>query len=58
MDLKADTDLFYTCPMSLSAEATLQVRELLLKSIQEALKIVGPSPSEEVRCLNIDWFSY
>lgn len=58
MDQKLDSDLFYTCPMSLSLEATQQVRELLLKVIQEALKVVGPSPSEEVRCLNIDWFSY
>lgn len=58
MDSRSESDLYYTCPMSLSAEAAEEVRNLLLKTIQEALKVVGPSQSEEVRCLNIDWFSY
>lgn len=58
MDVRLDSDLFYTCPMSLSFEAEEVVRNLLLKTIQEILKIVGPAKSEEVRCLNIDWFKY
>lgn len=58
MDTRLESDLYYTCPMSLSVEAEEKVRNLLLKTIQEALKVVGPSPSEEVRCLNIDWFKY
>lgn len=58
MDMRSEDNLFYTCPMSLSAEAANEVRDLLLKKIQEVLKIVGPSTSEEVRCLNIDWFEY
>lgn len=58
MDAKNETDLFYTCPMSLSEKDGLELRSYLLKVIQEVLKTVGPSPSEEVRCLNIDFFKY
>lgn len=58
MDLRNETDLFYTCPMSLSQGAEEEVRNLLLKAIQEVLKITTPSKSESVRCLSIDWFKY
>lgn len=58
MDARDEKNLFYTCPMSLSKETAEQVRTLMLNSIQEILKMVGPSKSEEVFCLNMDWFKY
>lgn len=58
MEFRTDSDLFYTCPMSLSEEAYDQVRKLLPTFIQQVLKIVGPSPSEKVACFNIDFFKY
>lgn len=58
MDQKKESDIFYTCPMSLSKEDAEKVRSMILKYIQEILSIMRPSPSETVRCLNIDWFEY
>jgi uncharacterized protein (TIGR02147 family) len=58
MVFKGDTDLFYTAPMSLSAETANQIRAELPAFIEKIIKWVGPSPSETVRCLNIDWFEY
>lgn len=55
---KAENDLFYTAPMSLSAETAAQIRAELPAFIEKIIKWVGPSPSETVRCLNIDWFEY
>lgn len=55
---KADNDLFYTAPMSLSLETANQIRAELPAFIEKIIKWVGPSPSETVRCLNIDWFEY
>lgn len=51
-------DLFYTAPMSLSHETATQIRNELPAFIEKIIKWVGPSPSETVRCLNIDWFEY
>jgi uncharacterized protein (TIGR02147 family) len=53
-----DKDLFYTAPMSLSEDLADKVRGQLLEFIKELVKEIGPSESETVRCLNIDWFKY
>lgn len=58
MDVTNESNLFYTCPMSLSAEAAEQIRRLLPSFIEQVLKIAGPSPSEKVYCWNMDWFEY
>lgn len=58
MDVKNEENLFYTSPMSLSLELANKVRKRLVDVIQEVQKEVGPSPSEVVRCLSIDWFDY
>lgn len=58
MMFAADSDLFYTAPMSLSEETAAQIRRELPGFIERIIKLVGPSPSETVRCLNIDWFRY
>lgn len=55
---KNESDLFYTAPMSLSHETAKQIRGELPAIIERIIKLVGPSPSETVRCLNLDWFSY
>jgi uncharacterized protein (TIGR02147 family) len=51
-------DLFFTSPMSLSHEAAALIRNELPAFLEKIAGIVGPSPSEVVRCLNIDWFEY
>ena len=56
IDAKNDKNLFYTSPYSLSEEAVEEIRKLLPNLIQQVLKIVGPSPSEKLYCLNLDWF--
>ena len=53
-----ESNLFYSAPMSLSAEAAEQVRKMLPKVVEDVLKIVGPSESEKVYCFNMDWFEY
>jgi uncharacterized protein (TIGR02147 family) len=58
MDKRRDEDLFFTGPMSLSREAALEIRKMIPNFIQSVMKITGPSPSEQVSCLNIDWFKY
>ena len=49
-------ELFYTGPMSLSLADMASVRKELVDVVSRAIKIVGPSKSEEIACLNIDWF--
>lgn len=52
------SDFFYTSPMSMSAETADLIRRELPNFVEKILKWVGPSPSEIVRCLNIDFFDY
>lgn len=58
MAIRAEHDLFYTGPMSLSTEDAQKLRQMILDFIQSINKIVVDSPSEVIRCLNIDWFEY
>jgi hypothetical protein len=58
MELHDEEDLFYTCPMSLSTEAFEHIRKLLPSVIQQVLKVVGPSDSQQVACFNIDFFKW
>lgn len=58
MELRKDSDLFYSCPMSLSYEDVEKIRLLLPDFIQQIQKIIGPSKSETVMCWNMDWFHY
>jgi uncharacterized protein (TIGR02147 family) len=58
MENRRDQDLFFTSPMSLSVEAAEKVKQLIPEFIQSVMKEVGPSASEKVACLNIDWFEY
>lgn len=58
MNLQNENDLFFTSPMSLSKEAAEKIRQELPAFIEKISKIVIPSKSEVIRCLNIDWFEY
>lgn len=58
MELRRESDVFFTSPMSLSHEAHRQIQDLIANFIQAAMKVSGPSSSETVSCLNIDWFGY
>lgn len=49
------SELMYTGPMSLSQKDATILKSRILKLIEEAVSIVRDSPSEELRCLTIDW---
>lgn len=49
-------DLQYTSPVTLSRKDAAKFREELVQLIQRLNSIVAPSPSEELHCVNIDWF--
>ena len=48
--------LHYTCPMTLSRADAEKVRAAIVKLLEDVDRILEPSPSEELHCLNIDWF--
>ncbi len=54
--LRKDNELAYTAPMTLSAKDVLKVRSLLADLVQKTDEIVGPSPSEKLYCMCLDWF--
>ncbi len=56
MDQKSKEDLFYTGPMALSRSDVEKVRGLLSATIQQVVRAIETSPSEELACLNVDWF--
>lgn len=56
LDSPHPEDLHYTSPLTLSKDDAKVVRERLLQSIEEVNRIVDPSPSESLFCLNFDWF--
>ncbi|MCC2680282.1 MAG: hypothetical protein K0R29_2858 [Pseudobdellovibrio sp.] len=58
MPLRDQNNLYFTFPMSLSEADAEKIRKLIPSWIEEIHKIVGPSESECVRCLNIDFFKY
>lgn len=50
------SDLHYTSPVTLSVSDCDLIKEKLIQAIEEVRKIVDPSSSEKMYCLNIDWF--
>lgn len=54
---RVDTEkLHYSSPMTLGKKDVPLVRARLVQLIEDVGKIIGPSPNEELMCLNIDWF--
>lgn len=54
--IPSDVKTHYTSPMTLSQNDAERIQALLLKAIEDVGQIVDPSPSEELYCLNLDWF--
>lgn len=54
--LRAEEELSYTAPLSLSNADVKKIRELLAQTVESADAIVGPSECERMFCLNIDWY--
>lgn len=54
----SDNELFYSGPMSLSMEDSLWVRKELVTFIERIVEKAKKSNSEQVACLNIDWFNF
>jgi uncharacterized protein (TIGR02147 family) len=52
----SEKSLHYTALHTLSQEDMGRLRELIRQFIEETRKIIGPSQSEELACLNIDLF--
>lgn len=55
-NLDTENRLHYSSPMTISKSDFEKIRSLLLAAIDEVGKVVDPSPSEELYCLNMDWF--
>jgi hypothetical protein len=53
---KGESQLHYSCPMTLSAKDALKLREMVVKFLESVDAVIEPSPSEELHCLNVDWF--
>lgn len=53
-----DDAIHFSFPMNLSEKDAERIREEVLKLIETVNRIVAPSPSETVQCLNIDYFSF
>jgi uncharacterized protein (TIGR02147 family) len=52
----APHELFFTCPMSISAADALRIRDLLRSAIDQVDQVADHTRGERVACLNIDWF--
>jgi uncharacterized protein (TIGR02147 family) len=51
-----EDDLHYSAPLTLSKIDAQKLYEHFMRTIEEMRSVVDPSPSEEIYCLNIDWF--
>lgn len=54
--LNRTRELAYTAPMTLSEADALKVRAMLADLVQRTDEVVGPSPSEKLYCMCLDWF--
>jgi len=54
--LNSDRELAYTAPMTLSVKDAARIQATLADVVAEVDRVVGPSPSEALYCLNLDWF--
>jgi len=54
--LRAEQELAYTAAMTLSVSDVGKIRALLADLVQKTDEVVGPSASEKLYCLCLDWF--
>lgn len=55
---ESDDEVFYSCPVSISKTDAEKFRKTLLELIKNFSRDVGPSSSEVLFCLNVDWFKF
>lgn len=58
LDRQGEHELFFTSPATIGKSDIPKVRKILMDAIEEAFKVIDPSPCEEALCLNIDWFRF
>lgn len=51
-----EQDFSFTCPTAISENDFMKIREEILRLIEKFYLIADPSPSEQLVCLNLDWF--
>lgn len=56
MDTRAESELFFTAPMSIAKKDFLLIREKVTRMIKEIVDTAKDSQAEDVVCLNIDFF--
>ena len=54
--LNSTEELAYTAPMTLSGKDAARIRRILVELVEKTDKIVTPSESERLFCMNLDWF--
>jgi uncharacterized protein (TIGR02147 family) len=53
-----DSEIAYTCPVSIRREDQAVIREMVMQLIERFLKkVVESDPPDSLACLNIDWFN-
>lgn len=56
MKQEEEAQLHYTSPMTLAKADAVRIREMIIQFLEKVDQVMDPSPSEELHCLNIDWF--
>lgn len=51
------SQFYYTSPMTLSANDAMKIREMILQFLESIDPVIDASPSEELHCITIDWFT-
>jgi hypothetical protein len=51
-------DFYFSVPMVISAKDKDLIRTLLVDLLNNVDSVIENSPSEELMCLNIDWFGF
>lgn len=56
MDSQKDEDFFFTSPLTLSKADAEKIKGMIVNFLESTNSVIDPSPSEELYCLNLDWF--
>jgi len=51
-----ENKLHYSAPMTISKKDAKEIRKILLHMIEKVNEVADHSQSEELTCLNVDWF--
>ena len=54
----SNEELMFTCPASLSHKNFQKLREELVQFIKKFYATIEDPETEELACLNIDWFEF